>query len=92
MDKPSASVGLDTGVGRMGAKEVLDAYFLETRGKLIEVAANLDRIDRAAGRGGVAGDRRMRFIGEALKILGSEAPNRAELVLRLWSLDVEGAV
>jgi len=87
MDKTSGTVGAG-----MTAREVLDAYFLETRCKLIEVAANLDRVDRAAGRAEVEGDRRMRFIGEALKILGSGAPNRAELVLKLWSLGAEGAV
>jgi len=31
----------------MTAFQVLDTYFLETRARLLEIAANLDRMDRA---------------------------------------------
>jgi hypothetical protein len=66
-------------------QEVLDTYFLETRAKLLEIAATLDRVDRA---GGVeAGDARMGFIREALKVLESveRGGGRAERIQRLYS-------
>ena len=33
--------------GPMSAKEILELYFLENRARLLEIAAFLDRIDRA---------------------------------------------
>ena len=69
----------------MTAMEVMDAYFLETRGKLLEMAAMLDRVDRGEGLLELRGDARLIFIHEALKVLQSAAPNRAELIQRLWS-------
>ena len=69
----------------MSAEQVLDAYFLETRCKLIEVAANLDRIDRAPDLANLRGDSRLIFIADALRILASAAPNRAEQILQLYS-------
>ena len=69
----------------MNAREVLDAYFIETRAKLIEIAANLDRVDRAPQRSEVEEDARLRFVHNALKILQSEQPNRAELIQKLYS-------
>ena len=62
--------------------EVLDAYFLETRAKLLEIAANLDRVDRA---GGAASDPRITFILKSLTILQSATPHRAEQIQRLYS-------
>ncbi|MCL2646238.1 MAG: hypothetical protein FWD61_04425 [Phycisphaerales bacterium] len=69
----------------MSAREVLDAYFLETRAKLIEVAANLDRVDRAPQFVEIQEDARLRFIHDAMAILQSSQPNRAELILKLYS-------
>jgi hypothetical protein len=71
----------------MTARQVLDAYFLETRCKLIEIAANLDRMDRASGVTELRGDPRLTFIVDALEILQSAEPNRAELIQRLYSKD-----
>lgn len=68
------------------AAQILDAYFLETRAKLLEIAANLDRLDRAPGAAALASDPRRAFIHQALAILQSPAPNRAEQILRLYSL------
>ncbi len=54
------------------AKEVVDEYFIENRTKVLEIAAFLDRLDRAdpsyAGR-----DFRMRAFAEALAGLGHKA-------------------
>ncbi|HVS72794.1 MAG TPA: hypothetical protein VHQ47_16175 [Phycisphaerae bacterium] len=69
--------------GRMDAGgAVLDAYFLEVRGKLLEIAAVLDRVERA---GGAAGDARLAFVEGALGILREGGADRAERVLRLYS-------
>jgi hypothetical protein len=67
------------------AAEVMDAYFLETRAKLIEIAANLDRVDRAPDLLALRGDPRFAFIHDALAILQSPGPNRAEQIQRLYS-------
>jgi len=69
----------------MPAKQVFDNYFLETRAKLIEIAANLDRVDRAPNLIELRGDWRLTFVDEALKILQSPGPNRAEQIQRLYS-------
>ncbi len=54
------------------AKELVDEYFIENRTKVLEIAAFLDRLDRAdpsyAGR-----DFRMRAFAEALAGLGHKA-------------------
>ncbi len=65
--------------------EVLDSYFLETRAKLLEIAATLDRLDRVGGGEDGSHDRRITFMREALKVLEGSAPNRAELIQRLYS-------
>lgn len=67
------------------AQQVLDTYFLETRCKLLEIAANLDRLDRARELAQIRGDLRLTFVAQALEILASPAPNRAELIERLYS-------
>ncbi|MHC5001830.1 MAG: hypothetical protein ACYTJ0_01790, partial [Planctomycetota bacterium] len=61
-----------------------DLYFMEHRAKLIDIAAFLDRVDRAAGDGGEA-DFRMRAFRDALEILREPGPDRARRVLELFS-------
>jgi len=73
------------------APQVLDTYFLETRAKLLEIAANLDRFDRATMGADVQAnhnDPRLTFIQNALKILQTPSPshNRAEQIQTLYSL------
>ena len=48
------------------AAKALDAYFLEARCKLLEVAAILDRIGRGAGANGGSEDPRLAKIRQAL--------------------------
>jgi len=67
------------------ARQTLDTYFLETRAKLLEIAANLDRVDRSPALHELRGDSRLVFINQALEILQSPAPNRAEKIQRLYS-------
>jgi hypothetical protein len=66
----------------MSAQQVFDEEFLTIRCKLIELAAALDRIDRAGG----VQDARLDQIRTALGILASAAPNRAEQVQMEFSL------
>ena len=67
------------------AGQVLDAYFLEVRAKLLEIAATLDRVDRGADRAALAGDARLLFITRALAVLEGDGPDRAERIQRLYS-------
>lgn len=66
------------------ATEILDREFLTTRSRLIDLAAALDRLDRA--NGSVADDPRMEQIRRSLEILAGEAADRAEQLQRLFSL------
>ena len=72
-------------------KQVLDLNYLECRCMLIEVAASLDRYDRAVAAGQeapAAGDaERLDKLYEALSLLSARnaAPNRSERLLNLFS-------
>ena len=50
----------------MNSQQVLDREYLEIRGKILEVAASLDRLERAAGD--VAQDPRMALLHQGLQI------------------------
>ena len=63
---------------------VVDLYFAEHRAKLLDLAAFLDRIDRADG--GAAGDDfRLVAFRRALEILSDGRPQRARRILELLS-------
>jgi hypothetical protein len=74
------------------ANEILDETFLEMRAKLLEVAATIDRIDRSADDGlplsGDAPARRAK-IDDAIRLLLSEGPDRAERLQLLFSREYE---
>jgi hypothetical protein len=61
----------------MTRQQVLDLYFMDARCKLIELAAFLDRVDRASGEA----DFRHQALVAALKHLSSNEPSRAREVL-----------
>jgi len=65
----------------MNRTQVLDQYFLDARHKLIDVAAFLDRVDRAEGNA----DFRLAAFRKALIEAGSEQAGRAERVLLAFS-------
>jgi hypothetical protein len=69
------------------APQPLDREFLGIRCRLIELAAAIDRIDRAGSS--VAGDPRMAQIRRSLALLASDAPDRAEQVQLVFSLPYE---
>jgi hypothetical protein len=61
----------------MTRQQVLDLYFMDARCKLIELAAFLDRMDRAEGDS----DFRDAALREALPLLQQSGPGRARAVL-----------
>jgi hypothetical protein len=58
---------------------------LEIRARILEVAACLDRIDRADSAATLQGDPRLQLIREGIEILSSSAGDRAERVQLLFS-------
>jgi len=68
------------------AKTALDAYFLEARCKLLDLAAILDRIGRGADADAVAADPRMARLRTATMALLDTPADRAEMVQSLFSL------
>ena len=69
------------------AGKTLDAYFLEARSKILDVAAFLDRIGR--GDGSVKGDVRLAKIHEAVEALLEPNGGRAERIQQIFSLDYD---
>ena len=67
------------------AQQIFDQVFLDTRAKLLEVAATLDRIERSAGAASVSDDPRRQKIQQAIDIVRSAQPNRAEQLQLLFS-------
>jgi hypothetical protein len=60
---------------------VLDAYYLDARSKLIDIAAFLDRVDRAEGDS----DFRLDAFLKGLETLRETGPERARSVLEALS-------
>ena len=58
-------------------EKVIDLYFMEARAKVIDLAAFLDRVDRAPG----TDDFRVKSLRRALAELSSEGADRATRVL-----------
>jgi hypothetical protein len=73
------------------ADSVLNREFLEIRSKVLEVAAALDRIDRAPEGPGHAPDRRLAQLRRAIEALLEPGPDRAETIQRVFSLDYDPA-
>ncbi len=64
--------------------KVVELYFLEHRAKLIDIAAFLDRLERAAD-GSAPTDFRIEAFRRALAVLSDGGPHRARRVLELLS-------
>ena len=65
----------------MTRQQVLDLYFLDARHKLIEIAAFLDRVERAEGKD----DFRLKAFRKAVRELEGNKQRRAEKVLLAFS-------
>lgn len=68
---------------------VLDRDHLEIRARILELAAALDRIDRAQDIPSHPPDRRLAQIRAALESLVIPEPDRAETVQRIFSLEYD---
>jgi hypothetical protein len=66
------------------APELLNIEFLEIRARLLQVAAALDRLDRAEGD--VSRDKRRGDLDQAIRVLLETGPGRAEKLQRVFSL------
>jgi hypothetical protein len=71
------------------ALEVLDHDFLEARCKILEIAAILDRIDRAPARLGEHPDSRLSQLRRSLEALVEPGPGRSETIQRIFSLEYD---
>ncbi len=73
----------------LSPREVIDAYYLDVRCKVLEIAAILDRHDRAAAQAPeeAGGDPRLARCHEALALLNAPqlTPNRAEQIALIFS-------
>jgi hypothetical protein len=68
----------------LGVPELTDEYFIENRNRLLEIAAFLDRLDRADPDRGRR-DFRIRAFREALTLLASPSPNYVAQIQALLS-------
>jgi hypothetical protein len=82
-------LSLVTLMNPLPAPRALDQYFLEARSKLLDLAAILDRVGRGEEAGVATADPRAARIDEALDVLRSDAPNKAELIQQLFSLEYD---
>ena len=68
----------------MKRSEVIDRYFLEHRAKLLDIAAFLDRVDRAADEG-PGDDYRITAMRQAIAALLDNTPDRARRIQHVFS-------
>jgi hypothetical protein len=71
------------------ASKALEAYFLEARCRLLDLAAILDRIGRGASASTVEDDPRLVRVRQALEVLGDRGGARAERIQKIFSLDYD---
>jgi alanine-alpha-ketoisovalerate/valine-pyruvate aminotransferase len=64
-------------------KRLLDEYFIENRTKLLDIAAFMDRLDRAAGD--EQSDFRLHAFIEALELLAGSKTSRVQAIQMLFS-------
>lgn len=75
--------------GERTAARVFDEEFLTLRAKVLEVAAGLDRLDRAGGP--LPDDARAEQLRRAVETLLTQGPDRAERVQLLFSRNYDAA-
>jgi hypothetical protein len=71
----------------MTADQIFERWFLETRSKLLDIAAHLDRIDRAPGS--PSNDPRRTAVEEAIRTLLGAGPDRAEHIQMIFSREYD---
>ena len=75
----------------LSSQQALDAFYLDARCRLLDLAAILDRVGRGPGAGAVEDDPRLRTIRAGIEALLTEPAGRAEAVQRLFSLPYDPA-
>ncbi|MBN2578091.1 MAG: hypothetical protein JXB10_03790 [Pirellulales bacterium] len=68
----------------LNAEKILDDEYLAVRSRLLDIAAVLDRLERAPRS--VSGDARLEKFRQAFQILAGGAPNKTEQVQLLFSI------
>ncbi|GAC1471192.1 MAG: hypothetical protein NVSMB9_17070 [Isosphaeraceae bacterium] len=74
---------------RRNKADVLNRDFLEMRCRVIDIAASLDRLDRAPRPGSEAPDPRIAQLRQALEALLEPGPGRTETIQRIFSREYE---
>jgi hypothetical protein len=69
------------------ALEVLDREFPEIRAGLLQLAAQLDRLDRA--KGSITDDPRRCAVRQSIDVLATSSPGRAEQIQLIFSRPYE---
>ncbi len=73
-----------TGTSPLSQRELIDEYFMEHRVKVLDLAAFLDRLERAREID-ADDDFRLRSISEALAVLAGGAGDRVQRVQMIFS-------
>ena len=68
------------------AAETLDRNFLEIRHRMLDIAAALDRIDRADNAANTRSDPRYLQLQQAIRVLTDGKPERTERIQMVFSL------
>jgi hypothetical protein len=71
------------------AAAALEAFYLDARSRVLDLAAALDRIDRGGDPQAVAGDVRLKKLRAGIELLLSAGPDRAEAVQRVFSQEYD---
>lgn len=74
----------DTKSCPLSQQELIDEYFMESRTKILDIAAFLDRLDRSVNPDG-EDDFRIAAMKSAMLELNSQVPGRIERVLMIFS-------
>lgn len=70
----------------MNSNQIFSREYLEIRAKILEIAASLDRLERADGE---CDDSRKQLIDQGLEILTSDKSEKAVAVQMLFSREYE---
>jgi hypothetical protein len=71
------------------APKALDAFFLEARCRILDLAAILDRIQRGQGAAAAGADPRVEKIRKALEVLHDQSGGRAERIQQIFSIEYD---
>ncbi len=71
---------------QMNSNQIFSREFLEIRAKILQIAASLDRMDRAEGE---CDDPRKELLGKGLELLTNDKRDKAVAVQLLFSRDYQ---